>query len=79
MTAFRDTAVDITAGTLTLIQSPHVSIARCAAQSGQRFYIENALEHLTTPGQFYFDHVTSEVSYLPLPGERITDFVAYVT
>ena len=40
-----------TNSTLTLLQAPHVDIARCDAKSGHRFYIENAVEHLTTPGR----------------------------
>ena len=52
--------------TLTLFQAPHVDIPRCEAHSGKRFYISNARELLTiTPGQFYFDRTTSELTYFP--------------
>jgi hypothetical protein len=70
-------SINSTNRTLTLLQAPHVDIARCDAKSGHRFYIENALELLTEPGQFYYDHTTTEVSYIPLPGEDIASFVAY--
>ena len=64
--------------TLTLYNSPHVDIARCDHASGKRFYLENAPELLTTPGQFYFDRSAGVVLYMPLPEEGETGPAAFV-
>merc|ERR1712232_619450 len=32
-------------------------------------YVDNVREHLTSPGQFYFDKSTSEIIYYPRPGQ----------
>jgi hypothetical protein len=37
----------------------------------QRYYVENALELLDSPGEWYLDRTTGVLSYYPLPGERI--------
>ena len=36
-----------------------------------RFYVENALELLDAPGEWYFDRHTRTLSYLPMPGEEM--------
>ncbi len=36
-----------------------------------RYYVENALELLDTPGEWYLDRHTGQVYYWPLPGESI--------
>ncbi|MDP6113037.1 MAG: right-handed parallel beta-helix repeat-containing protein [Planctomycetota bacterium] len=37
----------------------------------QRFYVENALEALDSPGEWYCDPQTGIVHYMPLPGEEL--------
>jgi hypothetical protein len=36
-----------------------------------RYYVENALELLDTPGEWYLDRKTGTLYYLPLPGEEM--------
>eukprot|EP00045_Choanoeca_perplexa_P005064 m.43187 g.43187 ORF g.43187 m.43187 type:complete len:668 (+) comp12910_c0_seq1:2-2005(+) len=62
---------------LTLLKAPHVDIPRCEHASGKRYYIEDALEELDQPGEFYLDRVANHVLYYPYPGENVVDFVAY--
>ncbi len=38
----------------------------------QRYYVENALELLDAPGEWYLNRKTGVVSYWPLPGEDMT-------
>jgi hypothetical protein len=35
-------------------------------------WIENVKEHLTSPGQFYFDRKKHELLYYPLPGQDMS-------
>jgi hypothetical protein len=63
--------------TLTLLKAPHVDIPRCEHASGKRFYIEDALEELDEPGEFYLDHLSNKVLYYPFPGDGVATFVAY--
>jgi len=46
----------------------------------RRFYVENVLEALDAPGEWYLNRATGVLSYMPLPGETIskTEFVAPV-
>lgn len=46
----------------------------------QRYYVENALELLDQPGEWYLDRQTGVLSYWPLPGERLgeTEVIAPV-
>lgn len=37
----------------------------------QRYYVENALEFLDQPGEWYLDRTSGVLSYLPLPGEDL--------
>ena len=39
---------------------------------GDLYYIEGALELLDAPGEWYLDHVTGTLYYLPLPGEDMS-------
>ncbi|MDP6506567.1 MAG: right-handed parallel beta-helix repeat-containing protein, partial [Planctomycetota bacterium] len=39
----------------------------------QRYYVENALEALDSPGEWYCDPLAGIVHYWPLPGERLND------
>ena len=71
-------SIDAANLTLTLHQSPHVSIERCEHASGKRFYIEDAIEYLDEPGEFYYDRQTRKLTYLPLENERLEDFEAMV-
>lgn len=44
-----------------------------------RYYVENALELLDTPGEWYLDRKTGKLHYWPMPGEkpdRVEAFVA---
>lgn len=43
-----------------------------------RYYVDNVLEALDTPGEFYFDRATKVLTYLPLPGESIDTAEAVV-
>lgn len=40
-------------------------------QAGQPDYIENALELLDEPGEWYYDRTARRLHYMPLPGEDI--------
>lgn len=42
-----------------------------------RYYIENVKEALSEPGQWHLDRPAGKLYYLPLPGERPEDTVAY--
>ena len=42
-----------------------------ALDPGDLYYVENALEMLTQPGQWYLDRAAGTVYYLPGPGERL--------
>jgi hypothetical protein len=47
-------------------------------EKNQRYYVENALELLDQPGEWYLNRETGVLSYWPLPGERLgkTEVVA---
>jgi hypothetical protein len=49
-------------------------------EEGQRYYVENALELLDSPGEWYLNRDTGVLSYWPMPGERMnsTEVVAPV-
>jgi len=36
-----------------------------------RYYLENAIEFLTAPGEWYLDRKTGRLYYLPMPGEEM--------
>jgi hypothetical protein len=77
-TTHRIRSIDAHNRTLTLLQAPHVDIPRCEHASGKRFYLQNARELLTKPGQFYYDRSASELLYLPLPTESsVSNFTAF--
>ena len=38
-----------------------------------RYYIDNLFEALTEPGEWYLDRTTGRLTYLPLPGEKISN------
>ena len=40
-------------------------------EANQRYYVENALELLDQPGEWYLDRSTGVLTYLPMPGEDI--------
>jgi hypothetical protein len=40
-------------------------------EEGQRYYVENALELLDEPGEWYLDRQTGLLTYWPMPGERL--------
>ena len=40
-------------------------------EASQRYFVENALELLDAPGEWYLNRETGLLSYLPMPGERI--------
>ena len=40
-------------------------------EEAQRYYVENALELLDQPGEWYLNRETGRLSYWPLPGERL--------
>ena len=42
-----------------------------AFPKGERFLVENVREALGEPGQWYLDRPTGELTYIPLPGERL--------
>jgi hypothetical protein len=47
-------------------------------EKAQRYYVENALELLDAPGEWYLNRDTGVLSYWPMPGERLgeTELVA---
>ncbi|MDD4870565.1 MAG: right-handed parallel beta-helix repeat-containing protein [Kiritimatiellae bacterium] len=40
-------------------------------EKNQRYYVENALELLDQPGEWYLNRETGVLSYWPMPGERL--------
>jgi len=61
--------VDPAAGT-ALMAPPHAVPHEAMAPGGGRwFYLENALEMLDRPGEWYLDRRTGVLAYWPLPGE----------
>jgi hypothetical protein len=42
-------------------------------EPNQRYYVENALELLDEPGEWYLDRTTGVLSYMPLPGEDLRE------
>jgi hypothetical protein len=61
-------------------------IATCACKSraalteggrGARYYVENALELLDVPGEWYLNRQTGRLYYYPLPGEKIKEMEAF--
>ncbi|HTL54811.1 MAG TPA: right-handed parallel beta-helix repeat-containing protein [Candidatus Limnocylindrales bacterium] len=49
-------------------------------EEAQRYYVENALELLDSPGEWYLNRETGVLSYWPMPGEQLnqTEVVAPV-
>jgi hypothetical protein len=47
-------------------------------EAGQPYYFENALEFLDTPGEWYLDTTSSELFYMPRPGEEMSSIEAVV-
>ncbi|MEO8614731.1 MAG: right-handed parallel beta-helix repeat-containing protein [Luteolibacter sp.] len=43
-----------------------------------RYYIDNLFEALTEPGEWYLDRNTGRVTYLPLPGESISNTIVAI-
>jgi hypothetical protein len=39
----------------------------------QRYFVENAIELLDTPGEWYLNRESGVLTYWPMPGERLTD------
>lgn len=39
----------------------------------QRYFVENARELLDAPGEWYLDRKTGELTYWPMPGERLSE------
>jgi len=39
-------------------------------ETAQRYYVENAIELLDAPGEWYLNRETGVLSYWPMPGER---------
>ena len=42
-------------------------------EEGARYVVENVLEELDAPGEWYLDRKTGNVSYFPFPGENLQD------
>jgi hypothetical protein len=65
-------AVDAKTGTITLAP-PHVkSHPYNLPRKGRYCYLENALEMLDKPGEWYLDRKTGVLTYLPLEGQDMT-------
>ncbi len=63
--------VDSSNGT-AIMAPPHVSPHEAIAPgTGRYFYLENALEFIDTPGEWYLDRTSGVLSYRPLPGEKM--------
>jgi len=45
-------------------------------QPGDTYYVEGVLETLDQPGEWYLNAAQGRLYYLPLPGEKLEDFVA---
>lgn len=43
-----------------------------------RYYIDNLFEALTEPGEWYLDRNTGRLTYLPLPGEKISKTIVTI-
>ncbi len=42
-----------------------------------RYYVENVGEALSEPGEWYLDRSSGELTYIPLPGEKLEDVEAF--
>lgn len=65
------------------MQQPYFKLGRpgttfSTVQYSSPFYIENALELLDTPGEWYFNRATDELFYWPKDGENMATADAYV-
>ncbi|MCK5800456.1 MAG: right-handed parallel beta-helix repeat-containing protein [Deltaproteobacteria bacterium] len=49
----------------------HCTAAFCQLRPGWRYLVENVREALTEPGEWYLDAATGELTYLPMPGEKV--------
>src|ERR1019366_6871601 len=38
---------------------------------GNRYIVENVREALSSPGEWYLDNVSGELTYIPMPGEAL--------
>ena len=66
----RIASVDESAGVVTFTAPTH--FRPFAWDPDQRYYVENALEVLDSPGEWYLDRQTGTLSYWPLPDEDMT-------
>ena len=49
-----------------LVKEPHIPMGNHTP-----VYVDNVREHLTSPGQWYFDNAKQEVLYYPLEGQEM--------
>jgi hypothetical protein len=64
-----------------LLQQPYTQIRYNRGENmfglNNNWYIQNALEELDTPGEWYLDQATQTVYYFPVPGEDMNDIEIY--
>lgn len=71
ITRKRFQSVDLKAGGAQMDGPHRVPHDAIAPGEGRWYYIENALEFLDQPGEWYLDRPTGVLSYLPHPGEDV--------
>lgn len=62
-------AVDAADGVVRFSRTSIFRLTDDFRQGGARYYLDNVFEALTEPGEWYLDHPTHTLYYLPLPGE----------
>jgi len=65
-------SVEPAAGRLSVTGPERVPHPALAARKGVYAYVENALEELDRPGEWYLDRGTGVLTYLPRPGEDMS-------
>lgn len=65
-------SVSVASNTVVLAPPDGAVAAVNMPQNGSMFYLENALEMLDEPGEWYLDRHTGVLSYWPRPGEDMT-------
>jgi len=69
ITRKRFQSVDLAAGAAAMAPPHAEAISYNAPAAGRWFYLENAIEMLDRPGEWYLDRKTGVLSYWPLPGQ----------
>ncbi len=71
-------SVDEPKNLVTLTQTSSMRLTDGYGKQAQfaRYYVDNAFELLTSPGEWYLNRKTGKVYYMPMPGEKISEIQA---